>query len=80
MSVMRFLPGTIVVHVGDTVEWTLESPTTHTVTFGTEPPDLGPPSAGVTVDSDGARHAVVGSPAEDVHSGILGPKGYDRAG
>jgi len=80
VSVMRFLPATIVVHAGDTVEWTLESPTTHTVTFGTEPAALGPPSAGVTVDSDGARHAVVDSPAPDVHSGILGPKGFEQTG
>jgi len=77
VAVMRFLPAAIVVHVGDTVEWTLESPITHTVTFGTEPANLGPPSAEVTVDSDGARHAVA---AADVHSGILGPKSYDRGG
>jgi plastocyanin len=80
LSVMRFLPETIVVHVGDTVEWTLESPTSHTVTFGTEPADLRLPSAGVTVDSDGARHAVIASPTEDVNSGLLGPKGQDRGG
>ena len=36
---MRFLPETIWVHVGDTVEWTNIDPTLqHTVTFGTEPP------------------------------------------
>ncbi len=80
VSVMRFLPETIVVHVGDTVEWTLQSPTTHTVTFGTEPADLRPPSAGVTVDSDGARHTVIGSPTENVNSGLLGPKRQDNGG
>ena len=80
LSVMRFLPETIAVRVGDTVEWTLQSPTTHTVTFGTEPANLRPPSAGVTVDSDGARHAVIASPTEDVNSGLLGPKAQDNGG
>src|SRR2546427_394059 len=57
VSVMRFLERKMVVHVGDTVEWTnLDPVTPHTVTFGTEPPPpLFPfPSAGVTSDSDGA--------------------------
>ncbi len=73
-AVMRFLPGTMVVHVGDTVEWTNLGPiVAHTVTFGVEPPEdqLVPPSSNVTVDSDGARHAVIGSPNDNVHSGFL---------
>ena len=54
----------------------------HTVTFGIEPPDLVPPSPPpvVTVDSDGARHAVIGSPTDNVHSGFLIAAGQDRAG
>ena len=37
-SVMRFLRGTTVVRVGDTVEWMdLDPVTPHTITFGTEP-------------------------------------------
>ncbi len=79
--VVRFLRDRIVVHVGDTVEWTnLGSAVPHTVTFGIEPPNLVPPSAGVTVDSDGARHAVIGSPTGNVHSGFLAPANQDRAG
>ncbi len=81
VSVVRFLLGSIVVRVGDTVEWTnLDPVTPHTVTFGIEPPALVPPSAGVTVDSDGARHAVIGSPTGNVHSGFLVAANQDRAG
>jgi plastocyanin len=37
-SVVRFLPGTIRIHAGDSVVWTNLDPTEpHTVTFGTEP-------------------------------------------
>src|SRR5262249_35820032 len=80
VSVMRFLQDTIVVRAGGTVEWTnLDPITPHTVTCGAEP--LGPPqppSAGVTVDTDGARHAVLNSPAGSVHSGFLQAAFQDR--
>ncbi len=82
-AVMRFLPGTMVVHVGDTVEWTNLGPAVpHTVTFGAEPPEdqLRPPSSNVTVDSDGARHAVIGSPNDNVHSGFLVAASQERTG
>jgi plastocyanin len=80
-TVMRFLRDRIVVHVGDTVEWTnLGSAVSHTVTFGIEPANLMPPSAGLTVDSDGALHAVIGSPTDNVNSGFLTPAGQDRPG
>ena len=47
-SLMRFVRGTIVVRVGDTVEWTSLDPSiNHTVTFGTEPADPRPPSTTV---------------------------------
>ncbi len=80
VSVMRFLEDSIVVRVGDTVEWTnLDPVTPHTVTFGTEPSGPPqPPSAGVTVDTDGARHAVLTSPAGSVHSGFLVAAFQDR--
>ena len=82
VSVMRFLRDTIVVRVGDTVEWTnLDPVTPHTVTFGMEPSGPPqPPSAGVTVDTDGARHAVLTSPADSVHSGFLVAAFQDRTG
>lgn len=80
VSVMRFLQDSIVVRVGDTVEWTnLDPVTPHTVTFGAEP--LGPPqppSAGVTVDTDGARHAVLTLPGDSAHSGFLQAAFQDR--
>ena len=80
-SLMRFLRNTIVVRVGDTVEWTsLEPSINHTVTFGAEPADPRPPSANVMLTSDGARQAVIGSPADNVNSGFLSPSPQDRTG
>jgi plastocyanin len=82
VSVMRFLGGSIVVRVGDTVEWTnLDPVTPHTVTFGTEPSGPPqPPSLGVTSASDGARQAVLNLPSDSVHSGFLQAAFQDRAG
>ena len=80
VSVMRFLQDSIFVRVGDTVEWTnLDPVTPHTVTFGfaIEPAPPQPPSDGVSVDTDGARHAVLASPA-DLHSGFLVAALQDR--
>jgi len=80
-TVMRFLRDKTVVHVGDTVEWTNLGPLVpHTVTFGIEPADPMPPSAGVTVDSDGTRHAVIGSPTDNVNSGFLVAAPQERVG
>src|SRR5712671_2397853 len=59
-SLMRFLRETIVVRVGDTVEWTSLDPSiNHTVTFGVEPADPRPVSPGVTPTLDGARQATL---------------------
>jgi plastocyanin len=81
VSVMRFLPGTTVVRVGDTVEWTnLDPETPHTVTFGAEPANPVPPSAGVGTDSDGAEHAVLGAPGGNLHSGFLVAAPQERRG
>ncbi len=80
-SLMRFVRGTIVVRVGDTVEWTSLDPSiNHTVTFGAEPADPRPPSTSVLPTSDGARQAVIVSPADSVNSGFLSPAPQDRAG
>jgi len=80
-SLMRFVRDTIVVGVGDTVEWTSLDPSiNHTVTFGVEPADPRPRSANVLLTSDGARQAVIGSPADSVNSGFLSPTPQDRAG
>lgn len=82
VSVMRFRQDSIVVRVGDTVEWTnLDPVTAHTVTFGTPPSGPPqPPSAGVSVDPDGARDAVLASPSGSVHSGFLVAALQDRTG
>ena len=81
VSVMRFLPGTTVVNVGDTIEWTnLDPETPHTVTFGLEPSNPVPPSAGVTVESDGAEHAVLTSSSDSVNSGFIVAARQDRTG
>jgi plastocyanin len=79
-SLMRFVQLTIVVRVGDTVEWTSLDPSiNHTVTFGTEPADPRPPSANVTPTLDGARQAVISSTSDSVNSGFLSPAPQDRA-
>ena len=81
VSVMRFGDPEITVHAGDTVEWTNEDPITpHTVTFGTEPQDPVPPSSNVTVDADSARHGVLNSPSDSVHSGFIQSAPQDRIG
>jgi plastocyanin len=81
LSVMRFSDPEITVRVGDTVEWTNEDSTTaHTVTFGTEPQNPVPPSSNVTLDPDGARHGVLNSTSDGVHSGFLQAAPQDRVG
>jgi plastocyanin len=80
-AVMRFLGETTVVHVGDTVEWTNPSlMVVHTVTFGTEPANLIPPSTGVTMDSDGVPHAVISSPGASVNSGFISTQNQETIG
>jgi plastocyanin len=81
LSVMRFGEPDITVHAGDTVEWTNDdSITAHTVTFGPEPQDLVDPSSNVNIDADGARHGVLNSPSDAVHSGFIQAAPQDRRG
>jgi plastocyanin len=82
LSVMRFLNDNIEIHAGQTVEWTnLDPATPHTITFGTEPPPpLDAPSPDVTVDKDGARHAVISSPSDSTHSGFIIAAPQERTG
>ena len=81
ISVMRFLQGTIRVHVGDTVEWTNQDPVApHTVTFGTEPANPMPASPDVVADTDGARHATLVAPGQSTHSGFLTQEPQERIG
>ena len=85
-SLMRFRRETIVVQVGDTVEWTnLDPSISHTITFGTEPTDPRPPvnvllSNGTVLLKDGnTRQAVINSTADRVNSGFLSATPQDRA-
>jgi plastocyanin len=80
-SLLRFDEETKIIRVGDTVEWTNQDPVTpHTITFGAEPSDPGPPSPNVTVDADGARHATINSTADNVHSGFIVAAPQERLG
>jgi len=82
LSIMRFVRDPMVIHAGQTVEWASDDPEDpHTITFGTEPAgDPFPPSSNVTVDADGARHAVINSPSDNVHSGFIAAAPQDRTG
>ncbi|WP_353068597.1 plastocyanin/azurin family copper-binding protein [Tunturibacter empetritectus] len=74
LSVVRFLKGTIEVHKGDTIEWVnLDPALPHTITFGKEPSNPGPPSGNVplTLDADGVLHATISSQGDNVHSGLI---------
>jgi plastocyanin len=63
------------------VEWENDDPEDpHTITFGTEPLDVFDPSANVTLDADGARHAILNSPSDNTHSGFIMAGPQDRAG
>jgi len=78
---MRFLNDTIVIHAGETAEWTNEDAITpHTTTFGTEPLNPVPPSGNVTTDADGALHATIASVFDGVHSGFIVAAPQDRIG
>jgi plastocyanin len=72
LSVMRFLPGKMVIHVGQTVEWNnLDPETPHTITFGTEPAG-GPLGAFAPSGLDSPGHATLSSPTDSVNSGVVG--------
>lgn len=76
LAVVRFIDGTVEIHVGDTVEWTNGDPIIgHTITFGNEPADLFDPSCSpscsVTLDSDGALHATINGLGQNLHSGFI---------
>jgi plastocyanin len=81
LSVLRFTADKMIIHAGQTVEWENDDPEDpHTITFGTEPADLFDPSANVTVDADGARHAVINSASDNVHSGFILAAPQERVG
>jgi len=76
LAVVRFIDGTIQIHAGETVEWANSDPIlAHTITFGTEPADLFDPSCSpacsVNTDTDGALHATITGPGQNLHSGFI---------
>jgi plastocyanin len=81
LSIVRFQHGTTEIHAGQTVEWNnLDPVLPHTITFGPVPADLQDPSPDVTVDADGARHAVIHSPSDSTHSGFIVAAPQERLG
>ena len=83
VSVMRFMQPSITIHAGETVEWDTLDVSGHTITFGVEPPNVTPqtlPSSNVFADPDGARHAIISSTGESVHSGFIAQAGHERGG
>jgi len=81
VSVVRFVHDPTEIRAGQTVEWTnLDPLLPHTITFGSEPPNPGPPSPNVTVDADGARHGVVTTTSDNVHSGFIIAAPQERLG
>jgi len=72
LAVMRFLPGKLVVHAGDSVTWTNKDPETpHTITFGEEPGG-GPLGAFLPSGAAQPGHATLTSPDEAANSGFVG--------
>jgi plastocyanin len=72
LAVMRFLPGKLVVHAGDSVTWANEDPETpHTITFGEEPGG-GPLGAFAPSGAAVPGHATLTSPDEAANSGFVG--------
>jgi plastocyanin len=83
VSLMRFMQPSITIHARDTVEWRSSDVSGHTITFGQEPPNVTPqtpPSANVFADPDGARHAIITSTSDSVHSGFIAQAGHERGG
>ena len=81
IAAARFSHENIQIHAGQTVEWDNQGPVfPHTITFGPEPVDLVNPSADVTVDLDGARHAIIDSISDSTHSGFIIAAPQERRG
>ena len=83
VSLMRFMQPITTIHAGETVEWDSSDVSGHTITFGQEPPNVTPqtpPSANVFADPDGARHAIINSTSDSVHSGFIAQAGHERGG
>jgi plastocyanin len=81
VSVMRFMQHDVTIHAGATLEWDNTDPVTpHTITFGVEPANSKLPSANVTLDADGARHAIINATTDSVNSGFISAAPQDQIG
>jgi plastocyanin len=81
LVIMRFMRDEMVIHAGETVEWSNSDPTaSHTITFGTEPANPMPHSSNVFFDADGALRATINSPTDSVHSGFIVAAPQERVG
>ncbi|HXT87293.1 MAG TPA: plastocyanin/azurin family copper-binding protein [Verrucomicrobiae bacterium] len=83
-SEVRFINGNLTIHVGETVEWSNHDPLEpHTITFGfgnADPADIFDPTPNVTIDADGALHAIITLPTDKVSSGFLEQPFEDETG
>jgi plastocyanin len=78
LAMVHFLPGTIQIRAGETVEWiNTDAMVPHTITFGPEPMN---PKALVTAipGRDGTPQATINSPTDGVSSGFLEAAAQDR--
>ncbi len=81
VSAFRFSHDNITIRAGQTVEWDNQDPAIpHTITFGPPPEDVVIPSPDVTVDQDGARHAIIDSTSDSTHSGFIIAAPQERLG
>jgi plastocyanin len=75
---VHFLPRTIRIHAGETVEWINTDPMVpHTITFGPEP--MNPRTLVTAIPGpDGTPQATINSPTDGVSSGFLEAAAQDR--
>src|SRR5262249_25181640 len=83
VTVVRFMQPSITIHAGETVQWDSLDVSEHPSPFGTDPPNVTPqtpPSTNVFADADGARHVIIHSTSDNVHSGFIAQAGHERIG
>lgn len=87
VSHMRFMRPTVTIRAGETVEWASSDVSGHTITFGQEPANVTPetpqsasPNVLLFSDDDGARHAIITSTADSLHSGRIAQAPQERNG
>lgn len=78
LAMVHFLPGTIQIHAGETVEWINTDPMVpHTITFGPEP--MNPKTLVTAIPGpDGTPRATIDTPTDGVSSGFLQAAVQDR--